>query len=453
VKRPAFRYLWTTDEFHLDGHGQVIHDAGFAVPLSVARDASLSSLKRALARYGENYGKREVSLQLADVAPERFDDDTPLEWISIEWRPDALRLRVEVPLADRPTNPARLVAPVLARHQAEVLDEGGWESDDESYVAEFLLRLPWRGRTVGDWHDVGVDVQVLLWAAQSGELSPDAAADVIRAGRADLLVGHAEADWLEAKSQAYGDTMEDKVELAKDVASFANAAGGLIVLGLKTKRRGDEDLIRSVNEVPLGAARPRALRQRIARHVFPVPEGLVVEQVPGSSAGFGVVFIRVPAQPPGRKPFIVSGAVIGRRLQGAFLTIPTREYADTTNLDARTLHARLRVGQRALEGLDGGVRQTIWRETLPPLIAQVVHAAEHAGFAVDVGSSTAVFRAPDGRQVASHHAGLSGVTEDLELQRLLVELSRLGLAVRRTPRGALMPAELFPPADDGRRSP
>jgi hypothetical protein len=48
-----------------------------------------------------------------------------------------------------------------------------------------------------------------------------------------------EGTWLEGKSKPYLLSEEpQKWELAKDVASFANAeAGGLIVIGVRTERR------------------------------------------------------------------------------------------------------------------------------------------------------------------------------------------------------------------------
>jgi predicted HTH transcriptional regulator len=49
----------------------------------------------------------------------------------------------------------------------------------------------------------------------------------------DALIGTPEGAWLDAKESPYVlETPKQKLKLAKDVASLANAVGGIIVLGL-----------------------------------------------------------------------------------------------------------------------------------------------------------------------------------------------------------------------------
>ncbi|MFE0457785.1 helix-turn-helix domain-containing protein [Kitasatospora sp. NPDC058965] len=68
--------------------------------------------------------------------------------------------------------------------------------------------------------------------------------DVVAAlssGRPQDLIGTTEAEWIDFKTAPY-DLKEPrgKAELAKDVAAFANRAGGLIVCGIKAAQRSGE---------------------------------------------------------------------------------------------------------------------------------------------------------------------------------------------------------------------
>src|SRR6266849_9545747 len=60
-------------------------------------------------------------------------------------------------------------------------------------------------------------------------------------GDLDRLNGTAECEWLDFKLSPYAVSEEyGKWELAKDVAGFANAAGGVIVVGFETEKRPNE---------------------------------------------------------------------------------------------------------------------------------------------------------------------------------------------------------------------
>ncbi len=65
------------------------------------------------------------------------------------------------------------------------------------------------------------------------------------------LIGEVENEWFDCKSQPYNlDTEKQKMELSKDVTSFANYQGGYIFLGIKTEKRPDKygDVIKEINE-------------------------------------------------------------------------------------------------------------------------------------------------------------------------------------------------------------
>lgn len=56
---------------------------------------------------------------------------------------------------------------------------------------------------------------------------------------------------LDAKGQPYQlDRPKSAAELAKDVVALANTSGGVIVIGLRTRRKGSSEVIEEVGPVP-----------------------------------------------------------------------------------------------------------------------------------------------------------------------------------------------------------
>jgi hypothetical protein len=66
----------------------------------------------------------------------------------------------------------------------------------------------------------------------------------LQLGRPDSLIGAPESSWLEVESQDYFlSSAAERIKLAQDVARFANAEGGLLVLGLRTSQSNGVDVI------------------------------------------------------------------------------------------------------------------------------------------------------------------------------------------------------------------
>jgi predicted HTH transcriptional regulator len=81
----------------------------------------------------------------------------------------------------------------------------------------------------------------------------------------DALIGLEEDTWLEVKGRNPYDfaTPEGRFELAKDVSAFANADGGILIVGLTTVRS------------------PAAKTERITAHELCTPDEFTVEQYRG----------------------------------------------------------------------------------------------------------------------------------------------------------------------------
>src|ERR1700722_9659769 len=117
----------------------------------------------------------------------------------------------------------------------------------------------------------------------------------------DGLVGKIEGQFFDAKGQPYlFDVGADaKREFAKDVASFANAAGGCIFIGIAMKTSvvmaGEE--VEALKPVPQKIFDPDQHQKILFDWVYPVPKDLVIKWVQwGSDPNKGVGIIFVPEQ-------------------------------------------------------------------------------------------------------------------------------------------------------------
>ncbi|MEK6310547.1 MAG: hypothetical protein V4755_07545, partial [Curtobacterium sp.] len=112
------------------------------------------------------------------------------------------------------------------------------------YPCRIVLAPPTDAVTVRDLYDLGDDLARLIDAFFGDAPTRGTVADLIRAGRADLLVGLPESSWLDVKSQEYGEPKDRlaSYNVAVDVTAFCNAEdGGIIVLGGSTDQRKNDN--------------------------------------------------------------------------------------------------------------------------------------------------------------------------------------------------------------------
>ena len=82
---------------------------------------------------------------------------------------------------------------------------------------------------------------------------------IVLEGAWDSLVGEAEGDYLECKAAPYELSSDvGRFELAKDVCSFANAGGGYIFIGIRTRKGATQhgDIVQAVRFIPQGLFDP-----------------------------------------------------------------------------------------------------------------------------------------------------------------------------------------------------
>jgi hypothetical protein len=217
------------------------------------------------------------------------------------------------------------------------------------YFHEALITTPTRDKTLDQLYELAESVTTLFDAAATGHLTRETVADLIIGGRADLLIGLPEGAWLDVKSQHYDlTTARGKISLAEAVSRFANAEeGGVVVVGMDTKRIPGGELIKCVKPVPIDTATNRRYRQAIENRLFPFPTALNIQTVE-TSAGHGLVVISIPPQEEELKPFLVHGAIVDDRIEGAYISIVRRSGEDSVPITAQQIHSTLAAGRALL---------------------------------------------------------------------------------------------------------
>jgi hypothetical protein len=354
----GFRYRARAEQLMVGDHSVGREDrGGWAAPLEVVAHASLASLRRALQAEAENDGDNEYvgSLSVSPAPSTEFDEGFSLyEPVTILVHADG-RVLLEIAVRTQVSEDdlRQLLAPLLGRSGAAFVAAEpeelwpGWQGN-----CEITVDFSPRGATVQDAISVGRDVFEFVEHLRDGDLTAESALDLLTAGRGDLLVGLAESRWLEAKRQGYDfSTDHGKIELAQDVARFANGDNsGILVVGLQTRKRRGEEVITKTCPA-LDAFNTARYHQIIDARLFPPVQGLVVRDVParvdGGRTGH-MLAIYLPTQPDELKPFLVHGAVVRGKVEGAFISIVQRRGEHSIPVTAQGIHATLAAGRALL---------------------------------------------------------------------------------------------------------
>lgn len=322
----------------------------------VVQEASLASLRRAVGVYSTHRGEAGQSYRLliSDDLPEAFDPEES-EYLPVQLRISANKAAVlaesstpDVLASSAPV--AQLLSPLVNGRGAFVSGITRIEGVRGSAVT-VEIEISRRGLAVGDALLLGEEVRLLLNAAfASGPLRPATTATLLRTGHHDALINQPEHDWLDAKSRLYELNHEvGKFHLACDVAAFANAQGGLIVIGLPITKRHGEDIIGRARPLPLADFSKVRYRHVLRSWLYPLPEGVrfdvcIVDRKPDR----GLVVIEIPKQSEALKPFVVRRAQFAERLRTESLTIPVRVGDATAHKDVAEIHSLIVAGRAAL---------------------------------------------------------------------------------------------------------
>ncbi|ALX03442.1 hypothetical protein [Aeromicrobium erythreum] len=373
-----FKYYVTDGVLRLNGF-DIENQDGYCwkAPLEVVANGSLASLARALRAESHDW-KRDTHVdewgmtyvlgdfRVADVPADDFDVEySNPEPLSIGWDPDdGVVLDIQVALdglelGDDEYKP--LLDGSLARLGSNVVTAVATGTGTQGLVT-IRVTTPRRGATVGDAVTICDTVCRLVGQLTDGDFDADVALDLIVAGRADLLIGLAESNWLEAKSELHsiGDPAGE-IELAQDVARFCNGErASLLVIGMTTKRVMGVDTITGLRLLD-EPAQTSTIHKVIDRRVFPPVDGLEVHNAVAKTTkgrtGY-VTVLRIPAQPGESKPFLVHGAIVEGKVEGAFISIVRRRGEHSVPVRAESIHAALAAGNALLRHGCGRTRQT-----------------------------------------------------------------------------------------------
>jgi hypothetical protein len=323
-----------------------------------------TDLQAALRRARELYGQKlhPIPVRVVETVNDMYDEDTTApELTSFELLDDgALTLSLvfgfdveDLEAADR--DPPQVIRSVLEsllrRHRMTIVKhESGKAYPPETFISvEVWIGFNPRGRTLRELYDIGEDAYALFDAMDGGQLTRQTAGDLIRGGQAEVLIGQSEGHWLDVKREHYDlSTDAGKIKLAQSVSRFCNAEeGGLVVVGMSTKRvPGGED-IRGLCPVPHDKGMLRRYQYALEKCLFPPPDHLSIEAVEIADDGM-LILIDVPPQPEELKPFLVHGAVVNGKVEGAFISIVRRRGESSIPITAQAIHSTLAAGRALL---------------------------------------------------------------------------------------------------------
>ena len=224
------------------------------------------------------------------------------------------------------------------------------------HVVEIRLASNDEHSPAGRLIDCGRAVHDYLASIRGGELDAQKIVSVLRGGHVDVLVGMRESGYLEIKSSQYninapGRSAErQKIELAQDVARFANGdTDAVLVLGYAEGKSTGVSRVGRVVPIDLAKFDVGQYQAVLDSKIIPSITGLVIEKVQvGSDPNSGVVFIYVPRQPEEMQPYLVQGAIVGDKLEGAFFSIVQRRGEASITVNASQIHGYIVAGKAFL---------------------------------------------------------------------------------------------------------
>jgi hypothetical protein len=172
---------------------------------------------------------------------------------------------------------------------------------------------------------------------------------LIETGDFQQLIGEFESQHLDGKAQPYsfGGGNDAKREFAKDVAAFANANGGCIIIGAETTlsslQAGEQ--ITALKPFPETLFNADQYGKILDEWLYPAPTGLIIKWFPEKDtpqSGIGVIF--VPAQAPETKPFLLTRTFGDRKSTEIQLGYAERHLDRTDIKSVVELHHAMRIG-------------------------------------------------------------------------------------------------------------
>lgn len=189
--------------------------------------------------------------------------------------------------------------------------------------------------------------------------------DRVKSGDFSFLVGLVEDDRLEAKSAGYDISTEPgKLELTKDVSSFANKNGGLIVIGAHTNNDPTSSSRRIDSITPFGLSKidPIDYFNILGDWIYPKLEGIEIEWKPSKDDDAnGLFYIFIPHQAESLRPFLIKKDIdptTNQKRKEIIFGYAERLSHSSKPFNIETLHAMMRFG-----------RENQWKQNVEDRIA------------------------------------------------------------------------------------
>jgi len=191
--------------------------------------------------------------------------------------------------------------------------------------------------------------------------------NTIHSGSFDILIGILEDEHFEAKSGKYDFSSDHgKQELAKDISSFTNRSGGIIVIGAKTTddpsffgRRVD-----SISPFSVNLINPTDYHNVIKDWIYPRPENIEIEWIPSKTdSDLGLLYIFIPDQPENIRPFLLKKEIdpqTGRKRKEILFGYVERLSHSSDPVSVSSFHSMIRQG-----------RENRWKEDLDNRLAAI----------------------------------------------------------------------------------
>ena len=375
----GIRYLRSAGQLFLQGMepdewgegGIGTYDGGgFFAPLEVVADVRLTALRSALrsavAADAWNLALSSyvsigaaASFVFADAHPDQVDHKhTPTHDIWLDLAADRTLL-VAVAVTVRKESWTvegfrHLLEPMLAQFGAAFVHA-------DQYGEAPFAGIPWlwtvwvkpriRGETMATAFRLGLSVSQLVEAAEGGRIGPEKALELLKAGFGETLIGQPESQWLEAKACAWDlADLAGRIELAQDVSRFANGdSGAVLVVGFGTKKISGVDTLVLGPGTSFSRRDVDRIHKVLDQRIHPPIDGLQVQAVSDGRGG-NLLCIYVPNQPEELKPFLVHGAIVGPKVEGAFISIVRRRGEHSIAIGPASVHAALAAGRALLRG-------------------------------------------------------------------------------------------------------
>lgn len=212
-------------------------------------------------------------------------------------------------------------------------------------------------KTLATLIDGAAAVADFLKATQGAPLNAAGVLNLLRGLHFGALIGEKESEYLEVKTSMHtiwiaGKPGEKaKIELAQDVARFANSdADAILVVGYR-EAPGSDNEIGGLTPVADSLLNTAQIREVLDARIVPPVDGLFIETFP-AGASQSVLAIFVPKQPFEMQPYLVHGAISEGEVEGAFFSIVRRRGEGSITTSAQQIHTYIVAGRRYLRGTE-----------------------------------------------------------------------------------------------------